>query len=93
MRARTQAHNQTRSLVSTAPNPVREELRHLSLSGLLERAASNSPDTSFGTKIDVVSLTKWTLSTLARRAIEFELIESRAAGPCRMTRQSRHPWC
>jgi transposase len=67
-RARTQALNQMRSLISTAPDPVRDELRHLSVPRLLERAASYRP----GTKTDVVSLTKWTLRTLARRAIDLE---------------------
>jgi len=67
-RARTQALNQMRSLISTAPDPIREELRHLSVARLLERVASFRP----GTKTDVVSLTKWTLRTLARRAIELE---------------------
>ena len=67
-RSRTLALNQMRSLISTAPDPVRDELRHLSVPRMLERAASYRP----GTKTDVVSLTKWTLRTLARRAIDLE---------------------
>ena len=67
-RSRTLALNQMRSLISTAPDPVRDELRHLSVPRMLERAASYRP----GTKTDVVSLTKWTLRSLARRAIELE---------------------
>jgi len=67
-RSRTLALNQMRSLISTAPDPVRDELRHLSVPRMLERAASYRP----GTKTDLVSLTKWTLRTLARRAIALE---------------------
>ena len=67
-RSRTLALNQMRSLISTAPDPVRDELRHLSVPRMLERAASYRP----GTKTDLVSLTKWTLRTLARRAIDLE---------------------
>jgi transposase len=67
-RSRTLALNQMRSLISTAPDPVRDELRHLSVPRMLERTASYRP----GTKSHVVSLTKWTLRTLARRAIDLE---------------------
>jgi transposase len=67
-RARTQALNQMRSIVSTAPDAIRDELRHLSVAHLLERASAYRP----GSRRDVVSLTKWTLRTLARRAIELE---------------------
>lgn len=67
-RSRTLALNQMRSLVSTAPEPIRDELRRLSVQRLLERAASYRP----GTRRDVVSLTKLTLRTLARRAIDLE---------------------
>jgi len=66
--ARTQALNQMRSLISTAPEPIRDELRGLNVYNLLERAASYRP----GSRHDVVSLTKWTLRSLARRAIELE---------------------
>ena len=67
-RARTQALNQMRSLISTAPEPIRDELRHLNVYNLLGRAASYRP----GSRRDVTSLTKWTLRSLARRAIELE---------------------
>jgi transposase len=67
-RSRTLALNQMRSLISTAPEPIRDELRHLSVQRLVERAASYRP----GTKRDVVSLTKLTLRSLARRAIDLE---------------------
>jgi transposase len=67
-KARTQALNQMRNLVSTAPDPIRSELRDLSVFHLLERASTYRP----GTKRDVVSLTKLTLRTLARRALALE---------------------
>ena len=67
-RSRTLALNQMRALISTAPEPLRDELRHLSVARLLARAASYRP----GTKRDLVSLNKLTLRTLARRAIDLE---------------------
>jgi transposase len=67
-RSRTIALNQMRALISTAPDPLRDELRHLSVPRLLARAASYRP----GTKRDLVSLNKVTLRTLARRAIDLE---------------------
>jgi transposase len=67
-KGRTQALNQMRSLISTAPDPIRAELRHLNVHHLLERASAYRP----GTKRDVTSLTKLTLRTLARRAIALE---------------------
>ena len=66
--ARTQALNQMRSLVSTAPEPIRGERRGLSVQRLLARASTYRP----GANRDVVSLTKLTLRALARRAIELE---------------------
>jgi len=57
-----------RSLISTAPEVLREELRSLNVYRMLERAAAYRP----GTKRDVVSLTKFTLRTLARRAIDLQ---------------------
>ena len=66
--SRTQALNQIRSLVSTAPDELRDELRSLNVYRLLERTASYRP----GTKRDVVSLTKFALRTLARRAIDLQ---------------------
>jgi len=64
--ARTQALNQMRSLVSTAPEPIRADLRGLSVARLLRRASTYR----LSTGRDVVSLTKLTLRGLARRAIE-----------------------
>jgi transposase len=66
--SRTQALNQMRSLVSTAPDELRDELRSLNVYRLLERTSSYRP----GAKRDVVSLTKFALRTLARRAIDLE---------------------
>ena len=67
-KGRTQALNQMRSLISTAPEPIRAELRGLNVFHLLERASTYRP----GTKRDVASLTKFTLRMLARRAIALE---------------------
>jgi transposase len=67
-RARTQALNQMRSLISTAPEPVRDELRGLNVYNLVSQASAYRPRA----RRDVVSLTKWTLRSLARRAIELE---------------------
>ena len=57
-----------RSLISTAPEPVRAELRHLNVYRLLETASAYRP----GTRRDLVSLTKLALKTLARRALALE---------------------
>jgi transposase len=72
-KARTQTLNQMRSLISTAPDTIRAELRHLNVYRLLERASSYRP----GTRRDVSSLTKYTLRMLARRAqaLEAEVAE------------------
>jgi transposase len=67
-KARTQTLNQMRSLVSTAPEPIRAELRHLNVYRLLERASSYRP----GAGRDLASLTKRTLRMLARRALALE---------------------
>jgi transposase len=67
-KARTQALNQMRGIVSTGPEVIREELRGLSVYNLLDRASSYRP----GTKRDLVSLTKLTLRTLARRALSLQ---------------------
>src|SRR6478609_1921476 len=56
-KARTQTLNQMRSIISTAPEPIREELRHLNVYRLIERASSYRP----GQRRDVASLTKLTL--------------------------------
>jgi transposase len=67
-KARTQALNQIRSLISTAPDPIRTELRDLSIYEILDLASTYRP----GTKLDVTSITKRTLRMLARRAIALE---------------------
>ena len=67
-KGRTQALNQMRSLISTGPDCVRAELRRLNVYRMLERASSYRP----GTKRDLVSINKFTLRMLARRAIELE---------------------
>jgi transposase len=65
---RTRALNQMRSLISTAPEIIRAELRGLNVYRLLERTSAYRP----GAKRDIVSLTKFSLRMLARRAIELE---------------------
>ena len=67
-KARTQALNQMRSIISTAPDEIRSELRHLNVYRLLERAGSYRS----GQRRDVSSGTKFVLRTLARRAIALE---------------------
>jgi transposase len=67
-KSRTQALNQMRSIISTAPDQIRSELRDLNVYRLLERASSFRP----GSRRDVASLTKLTLRTLARRAVALE---------------------
>jgi transposase len=57
-----------RSLISTAPDTLRSELRELTIYQVLERTSAYRP----GTKRDIVSLTKETLRMLARRAIALE---------------------
>ncbi len=68
-KSRTQAINQMRSLVSTAPEPIRAELRDLSVYHLLERTAAYRP----GTKRDITSVTKLALRMLAHRAQDLEV--------------------
>jgi transposase len=63
---RARALNQMRSIISTAPDELRAELRDLTVFRMLERAASFRP----GARRDVTSLTKLTLRMLARRAID-----------------------
>lgn len=71
---RTRALNQMRSLVSTAPDDVREELRGLSIFRLVQRATSFRPR---GTGAS--DATKLALRTLARRvqALDVELKSTR----------------
>jgi transposase len=67
-KARTQTLNQMRSLISTAPESIRAELRDLKAGPLLEHASTYRP----GTRRDLVSLTKFSLRMLARRAVSLE---------------------
>jgi transposase len=57
-----------RSLISTAPDALRAELRDLSIYEVLERASAYRHNH----KTDVASITKLTLRTLARRAVSLE---------------------
>ncbi len=61
---RTEALNQMRSLVATAPDDLRQQLRDLSGLRLIEVTARLRP----GTKMDVVAATKTALRELGRRA-------------------------
>src|SRR5674476_1085240 len=65
---RTQALNQMRSLISTAPEELRAELRGLSIYKVLT-VASAYRHTG---RTDVTTVTKLTLRTLARRALSLE---------------------
>jgi transposase len=67
-KARAQALNQMRCLVSTAPESIRAELRGLNVYRLLERTSAYRP----GAKRDVTSITKLTLRMLARRAVSLQ---------------------
>jgi transposase len=66
--SRTQAINQMRSLISTAPEELRTELRGLSIYKVL---ALTSAYRHTG-RSDVTTVTKLTLRTLARRALALE---------------------
>jgi transposase len=66
--SRTQAINQMRSLISTAPEELRAELRGLSIYKVLP-VASAYRHTG---RTDVTTVTKLTLRTLARRALSLE---------------------
>jgi transposase len=63
-RDRTEALNQLRSLVATAPDDLRRQLRHLSGLRLVEVTSALRP----GAHIDVMSATKTALGELGRRA-------------------------
>ncbi len=60
-KARTQALNQMRSLISTPPDEIRAELRSLNVYRLLECASSCRP----GDRDDVHVVTKFTLPDFA----------------------------
>jgi transposase len=67
-RSRTQALNQMRSIISTAPDDIRGELRDLNVHRMLNKASAFRPRDRHG----VAGGTKWVLRTLARRAIALE---------------------
>jgi transposase len=67
-RDRTRALNQMRSLVTTAPDDLRCQLRALTIPKLVRAAASFRP----GTRTDVASATRLALRTLARRVLELD---------------------
>ena len=67
-RSRTQAINQMRSLISTAPEELRAELRDLSIYNVLTLASAFRHTG----RTDVTTVTKLTLRTLARRALSLE---------------------
>jgi transposase len=67
-KARTQALNQMRSIISTAPEAIRAELRDLNVYRLIERASAYRPAKSN----DLEAVTKRTLRMLARRAAALE---------------------
>jgi transposase len=67
-KARTQALNQMRSIISTAPEAIRAELRALNVYRLVERASAYRPAKSN----DLEAVTKRTLRMLARRAAALE---------------------
>lgn len=67
-KARTQALNQMRSIISTAPEAIRAELRELNVYRLIERASAYRPAKSN----DLEAVTKRTLRMLARRAAALE---------------------
>ena len=67
-RSRTQAINQMRSLISTAPDEFALELRDLSIYKVLELASAYRHTG----RTDVTTVTKLTLRMLARRALSLE---------------------
>lgn len=67
-RSRTQAINQMRSLISTAPDDLRSELRDLSIYRVLTITSAYRHTG----RTDVTTLTKLALRTLARRALSLE---------------------
>jgi transposase len=65
---RTRALNQLRSLVSTAPEDLRAQLRGLSIFRLVNKVIGFRP----AGRTDVVNATKIALRTLARRVVELD---------------------
>ena len=67
-KSRTQALNQMRDLITTAPDELRSELRGLRRRQRIAVCAAFRP----GDRDDLLSITKLTLRTLARRIIELD---------------------
>jgi transposase len=67
-RDRTRAINQMRSLISTAPDDLRQQLRGLTIPKLVHRAAAFRP----GGRSHVTAATRLALRTLARRVLELD---------------------
>jgi transposase len=65
---RVRALNQLRSLVSTAPEELRAQLRDSTIFRLIERASAMRP----GQRRDVIGATKLALRTLARRVLDLD---------------------
>ncbi len=80
VKARTQTLNQIRSLVSTAPIELREQLRQLTIANIVRTCAAFRP----GPASDVETISKLTLRVLSRRVQylddEIELIDTRRTG-------------
>ncbi len=67
-RSRTQALNQMRSIICTAPDDIRDELRHLGVPQMLAKASAYRPRD----RGSVAGATRFTLRMLARRAMALE---------------------
>jgi transposase len=68
-RDRTRALNQMRSLVTTAPDELRSQLRALTITKLVQTAAAFRP----AGRTDVSSANRLALRTLARRVLELDV--------------------
>lgn len=68
MRDRTRALNQMRSLITTAPDELRDQLRRLTIPRLVRTAAGFRP----AGRADVANATRLALKTLARRVLELD---------------------
>ena len=83
-RARTQATNQYRSLLDTAPAQLREQLRGLGLRQMVDRASRSRPGKALS---DPTAATKAALRSLARRWLaltaEIEALERQLADSSR----------
>ncbi len=67
-KGRTQALNQMRSIISTAPDEIRGDLRRRNVHHMLARASAYRP----GKRRDLHGGTKYALRVLARRAVALE---------------------